>query len=960
MLKNVTDLAAPDYSKGLNTITNILAVGKNQTPNIMNVSVNFDGGLQKRAGSVTNNAVTIANSGDAAFTINTNLTLNTGLQAFWQMNEPSGTRYASFGTLNLADNNSVPSAPGIRAQAASFTASNRQYLFHENVGALTPGDADFSISTWLYLNATSRILQQMLISKMDSSIRAVGLGNTAGFVSGYLLNDSGRTTEDIKGVNTLAISGNILQVTGVFGGAHEFQTGGDLWFIGDNSQSGLDITGDLTICGWARVNSFVGGQYIFAGKGNDAYSLMFNNFGRMFFVAGAVIATTAATAVTTNTGTHIAVVFNSAAQTVTYYVNGVSDAPITGFTGVPANNSASFHIAAGNNNYNAFGIQGSGNFIDDFAIFNRTLSSNEIALIKSNGVSAYFGIAQSASQAEYRLFVDTDNIAVFEVSSSGLYGNGSARATSFGTLSTGTWYNIIGMHDSVNDTVGISVNLSANSGAYTAGVKSGSGPFVVGAMSNGVGGFLTGRIDDTGFWTKVLTTAERNNLYNGGSGNTYSLGFNQQPWASFDFGAQATRWLTVAIGTGIAASSDLGVNWVTIATDRSATYQYFERSKNVLIATSDLYDVPLAWPGSAGTFMFRMNSNAPLAKYTVNFQGFCILLNTATRKRGFFYQDENTQLTGTWANSFDLPSSADDEITAAFVLRRYLYISTRYSLFRVSFVGGNPDWSFQLIKNFGFVPRTVGKITLGQVGEVAIGEDWDRRVRVFDGADDKIISTDVEDDNGMCDFATSKVSYGGSGLITHFAAIDPTAYVYKLAVGIGTNSTDVTHWLNFDARTSAFFPYSNMLFSTMTVAESGFQRYLMAFDKSGYVHLMDSGNLDGGVTPIDEVFDSPFLFDKSPSRISKGHKIDLFFVPHSSGTIHYYDRTNFSTVFDHKHKFGLTGTSNEILTKVSVDTPTSYNAYQFRLSSSASTAEGWELIRNDNFVFGLGIGGFQR
>ena len=69
----------------------------------------------------------------------------------------------------------------------------------------------------------------------------------------------------------------------------------------------------------------------------------------------------------------------------------------------------------------------------------------------------------------------------------------------------------------------------------------------------------------------------------------------------------------MAAGSGLYTSSNLGLTFVNIATDRTAGYQYLDRSKNVLIATSDAYDNNLYWAGSAGTFAASLNSNSTAA-----------------------------------------------------------------------------------------------------------------------------------------------------------------------------------------------------------------------------------------------------------------------------------------------------------------------------------------------------------
>ena len=448
-----------------------------------------------------------------------------------------------------------------------------------------------------------------------------------------------------------------------------------------------------------------------------------------------------------------------------------------------------------------------------------------------------------------------------------------------------------------------------------------------------------------------------------------TIGVTTAGWASFDFGSGSNnkRWYCVAAGTAVWASSDMGANFVRIASGRAETYQSMERSKNVLVLTTDAYDPVLYWAGSASTFAALLNGSAPLAKYSINFAGFLILLNSSTNKRGFYYENENTQLTGgfngvlTTGGSFDFPSSFDDEVTGAFTLSNKLFVSTRYALFAVSFVGGNPDWSYRKIKDWGFVPRTVDKINLqfqGESGEAAIGLDWDRRLRVFDGQNDSIISDKVENDNKMCEFATKKISYSGSGLTVSFGKTDYNEMVYKLGVTIGPQSGQVTHMLCMNGRTNSLYPYdySQSKLMTMCMAESANRRFLLAVDQSGWVHMMDSGNLDRNTYAIDDVVDSPLMYDKSPSQTSKSNKIDMFFSVNSAGRILYQDRVDFSSSFETRHPIHIDSSNSKVQHYESIDIPLTQNIYQWRLTSSSSTTIPWELNRVDYFLQSLGIG----
>jgi len=626
------------------------------------------------------------------------------------------------------------------------------------------------------------------------------------------------------------------------------------------------------------------------------------------------------------------------------------------------NQAASYILANSNILYSVHNTSlsiGTGNFSVEAWFYTDTLGIAQVIASK-RGLSDFF---------EWQLAVTLSgatNKFVFGIGSGlGVAIGSSVFANSFGAINTSTWYNIVAWHSN-NSHIGISVNLSSNTAAWASGSWVSSANFMLGAAdTSGSIAQAFGRIDEVGIWSRVLSASDRSTLYGGGSGNTYTSaagGVGTYSWGMFDFGASSLRWLTVAAGTGLYASSNRGTTFVAIATSRTQNYQYFERSKNVLIATSDSYDPTLFWAGSVGTFaqVLAINS-APNAKYSINYNAFLILLNFTDsngtlRRRGFKYADENLQLTDDWNDGFDFPSSADDEITAAFVLSKFLYISTRYRIFRVAYVGGNPDWTYLKVKDWGYVPRTVKLVTI-KGEQVAVGLDWQRRVRVFDGFGDQIISDSVENDNDYCDFALKKVSYYGSGLIISHAEFDQIEQEYRLNVAIGAQSTQTTHALCLNARTLAMYPYSNQGFQAMCIAESNNQQALMAVDRSGFCHILNSGNLDAYNVPINENYDSPIMYKDNPQIVSKSHEIDFYFGHESSGTVYYQDRVDLSRVYSEQRPFAeFLGTESSLLLIRSIDLKSTHNTYQFRISSSAGTANPWKLTRFDMLQTGLGQG----
>lgn len=128
----------------------------------------------------------------------------------------------------------------------------------------------------------------------------------------------------------------------------------------------------------------------------------------------------------------------------------------------------------------------------------------------------------SGNNREYRIRKATGNTI-----SMGLSPDGSST-TEFGfntgTLATGTWYHLVGWHDSVNDEVGRVVNGDTpNITAYSSGVNVSTSVFRIGALGRGaVTFFHNGRLAKARIWKRVLTSGEITQLYNSGNGLAYS------------------------------------------------------------------------------------------------------------------------------------------------------------------------------------------------------------------------------------------------------------------------------------------------------------------------------------------------------------------------------------------------------------------------------------------------------
>lgn len=319
------------------------------------------------------------------------------------------------------------------------------------------------------------------------------------------------------------------------------------------------------------------------------------------------------------------------------------------------------------------------------------------------------------------------------------------------------------------------------------------------------------------------------------------------------------------------------------------------------------------------------------------------------------YASDTDVLTDSWTNRFRLPGAPDDEITGSEILGKRMYVSSKEKLYKISHIGGNPDFAYQEIKGWGAVPNTIQKVTLPEEGEVLVALGWDKKLRIFDGADDKIISDPIEQNNGLANFYLNNINI--NQITKSFSEVDTNEQVYKLGLALGA-STEATFMLCWNYRTGAFYPYDNQRVNRIIMANSANTRALMGLGRDGFVYHMDSGNRDQ-VTAVNDFITSPLIFNKTPSNVTKGQKVNFYFSATSSGTLYFQDRTDYSTTFDDpRDTVVLSDTTNVVQVRKTIDIPLTYNVYQWQMSSSSSTANPWFInaMGYENVLLGIGEG----
>lgn len=139
----------------------------------------------------------------------------------------------------------------------------------------------------------------------------------------------------------------------------------------------------------------------------------------------------------------------------------------------------------------------------------------------------------------YLWWRNTDDRIVYQVYDSAGTVCGTVTASTFGAPSLSTWYYVAAWYDPNTR----NIHLQVNNGAVENGnsiCEPGNSPaqFILG-QDQGVAATtaLDGRLDEWGIWKRVLTTQEKTDLYNGGSGNTCTDDCNDPSTTTTGIGA---------------------------------------------------------------------------------------------------------------------------------------------------------------------------------------------------------------------------------------------------------------------------------------------------------------------------------------------------------------------------------------------------------------------------------------
>ena len=434
------------------------------------------------------------------------------MQALWPLDEASGNRSDRHAANTLTDNATVTQAAGRgkSAVAGQFTAANSEFLSVPDNTALSMGDVNMSIAVWVRLDTLPSNASYYIASKQGA------LGE---YEYALLLSDSAGTTRFRGGVRDVADTTTTTVNASTFGTPSV-----DTWYLivfrHDSTNNRIEIsvndgTFDTTATsGGIRdgADALMIGSEVGTGRFNGKISKL--GIWKKVLVAQEVTDLYNKGKGNLYDGTAFLVDTGSTLTTSLTAWWELDELCCTRFDKVSPGAGPAAQFTAANLEY----LSKTDNA--DLSTGDIDFSFSVWVYLDSKGADRFIAAKQSsATVVEWDLYFDNaaDRFK-FLLQDSGGNTVCTATATTLGSPSTATWYFILAWHDATANQCTIQVNNGTANTASETGVPSDTTALFQISGYNGGTSVWDGRIQNVGFWKRVLTSAEITSLYNSGSG----------------------------------------------------------------------------------------------------------------------------------------------------------------------------------------------------------------------------------------------------------------------------------------------------------------------------------------------------------------------------------------------------------------------------------------------------------
>lgn len=211
------------------------------------------------------------------------------------------------------------------------------------------------------------------------------------------LNEEAGVRADSSGNgNTLQDNNTVLFGAGVIGNAADFELDTSEYLsITDALQTGLDITGEITICAWVKMESITSTHIVvskYDGSDNQrAYSVDVRSTGLTFILSPNGTNGTSATSIDTfdlATWYHLTATLNQTTDLMQIYINGLANGDAVSYTTDIYDNTKKFIIGASEYTEVTGFFDG---LIDEVIVWNKCLTAAEVLQVKNISKYNYGG-----------------------------------------------------------------------------------------------------------------------------------------------------------------------------------------------------------------------------------------------------------------------------------------------------------------------------------------------------------------------------------------------------------------------------------------------------------------------------------------------------------------------------------------------------------------------------------------
>ena len=386
------------------------------------------------------------------------------------------------------------------------------------------------------------------------------------------------------------------------------------------------------------------------------------------------------------------------------------------------------------------------------------------------------------------------------------------------------------------------------------------------------------------------------------------------------------------------------------------------------------YDIPRYWNGTAATTSAIADTDCPRARYPMEYQGYIFWWNVRNNPNRLQRSDYGTYDTYTATNYNDIITHDGDVGTGLAKLKGVLYAFKRWSIHRISYLGGTPLLDIrQMTTGIGAISHdTIRNITIPDKGEVLIFLGADKRLHIFDGYSPTPVSGNFEESNDICPIACQTLNTGGIKFA--HAVVDESRHWYVLFVPNGGDST-MTHCFVYNYHTGACFPFANQTLASSVVAtDTNGKKWVVVGDYSGYAFKWYYGNKDD-TTTISAYHTIPRVFYKTPQALVKNRQVRIDMKALSDDIISFQHRQDYGETWNTAENIKLytpnpssewylgvdfvLGTSKlgpqKIVVHTTVDLPYISNFMQFKISDSLVVGP-WTLYGYDFLGKAIGYG----